>query len=346
MAGKFSDKEVMIDSINGIKKSNQFSTGFMTKGLSLNQMQLLSYAIYATQQDGSTNFIKADFEKKFGLDEYRTDKADADTDKLMEIIVKSQDEESNSFKKWNVFADIGYDKGTFSFSWHKDIVPHILDLKDKYVLTDLSVTSNFKSGFSWTLYDYLRGHYGHWFLNITKEALMELFGVSDKKSYQNNTGVFTNRVLDVAIGEINKFTELEVSYEPIKKSRSIVGFKVKWGTGKKIQKATQQQIAMLSALSEEVDEMYLTFLKIEDKDRRERALEILKFFHNMKNTYLIPEVGITAQKSSELISQANHGFRVLNELLERERMTAAEVIFERDKSEKQDGQSTIDDFLK
>src|SRR5699024_11583477 len=62
----------------------------------------------------------------------------------------------------------------------------ILDLKNKYVLTDLTVTANFKSGFSWTLYDYLRGLYGAWYISLSKEALMKLFGVEEKKSYQNN----------------------------------------------------------------------------------------------------------------------------------------------------------------
>ena len=31
--------------------------------LTLNQMQLLAYAIYSTQKDGKTEFIKANFEK-------------------------------------------------------------------------------------------------------------------------------------------------------------------------------------------------------------------------------------------------------------------------------------------
>lgn len=39
---------------------------------------------------------------------------------------------------------------------------------------------------------------------------MKLFGVEYVKSYQNNTGLFKNKVLDVAIKEINRLTELEV----------------------------------------------------------------------------------------------------------------------------------------
>lgn len=354
MAGKYLGKEVMISSIDSIKKSNQMSTARLNKGLTLQQMQLLAYAIYATQRDGETEFIKADFERKFGLKQYRPNDAKVDARRLMNIQFEVDNPETGDFKIWNIFSSIGYEQGTFTFQWHEDIVPHILDLKDRYVLTDLSVTAHFKSSFSWILYDYLRGHYGHWFLNITKDALMDLFGVADKKSYQANTSLFRKYVLDVAVNEINEFTELDVRYEPIKKSRSIVGFKIIWGTGKKVEKATRQQVDMLSTLAEEVSQMYFDLIKIEDQTRRERATEVLKFFHHMEQNYLVPEVGITAQKSSDLISQANQGFRILNELLEIENMTPHERIYERDqkRAEKennfleQDGQSSIDDFLK
>lgn len=162
-------------------------------------MQLLSYAIYATQQDGSTTFIKADFEKKFGLGEYhRTEHAKVDAQRILSIQAGFEDLENDTFEYWNVFRKMKYDKGTFTFLWDPEITPHILDLKDKYVLTDLTITANFKSGFSWTLYDYLRGLYGCWYV-LSDEALMKLFGVEDKKSYQSNTGKLKQAVLDVAI---------------------------------------------------------------------------------------------------------------------------------------------------
>lgn len=61
------------------------------------------------------------------------------------------------------------------------MIPHILELKEKYIITDLTITSQFKSGFSWTLYEYLKAHYGYWHKPISKEALMRLFGVENKR---------------------------------------------------------------------------------------------------------------------------------------------------------------------
>ena len=71
MVARNNKKEVLISNADSILKSSDFSMAKMNHGLSLNQMQLLAYAIFATQKDKATTFIKADFEKKFDLDEYR-----------------------------------------------------------------------------------------------------------------------------------------------------------------------------------------------------------------------------------------------------------------------------------
>lgn len=184
----------------------------LNQGLTLNQMQLLAYAIYSTQQDGKTEFNKAAFEEKFGIEKYQTRHAKEDAQRLLDLKFSIEDLENNYFEYYNVFQSIKYDNGLFRFKWTEDMVPHILELKEKYITTDLTITSQFKSGFSWTLYEYLKAHYGYWHKSISKEALMRLFGVENKKTYQNNTGRFKNTVLDVAIAEINQYTELNVWY--------------------------------------------------------------------------------------------------------------------------------------
>ena len=72
------EKSTLTNYENGIKKSNELSMAKLNQGLTLNQMQLLAYAIYSTQQDGKTEFIKADFEKKFGIEKYQTQHAKED----------------------------------------------------------------------------------------------------------------------------------------------------------------------------------------------------------------------------------------------------------------------------
>ena len=177
-----------ISTENSIKKSNELSMAKLNHGLSLNQMQLLAFAIFCTQKNGVTEFHKVDFEKQFGLTKYNTIDAKRDSDKVTSVKISTGDLENERFKFWNVFVGMEYDNGKFTFEWSPKMLPHILELKEKYVSIDLTVTAKFKSGFSWILYDYLKAHYGYWHKPITKEGLMRLFGVEDKKTYQQNTG--------------------------------------------------------------------------------------------------------------------------------------------------------------
>lgn len=320
MVGRKNYKEVLISNTNSIKKSNELSTAKLNEGLTLNQMQLLAYAIYSTQQDGSTTFIKADFEKTFGLDEYRTEHAKKDSQRILSIQVGFEDLENDTFEYMNVFHKMKYEKGTFQFQWAPEIMPHILDLKDKYVLTDLSITAHFKSSFSWTLYDYLRGLYGAWYMSLSKNAIMKLFGVEDKKSYQKNTSKFKQAVLNVAIDEINEFTELDVKYEEIKKGRSIVGFKLIWSTGQKIQKASEKQMDILRNIADVTLADTLMYAEIKDEVNRERAMQIIRDLQFIKYNYLQPELGLTADKASDLIKQSTYNLEDLNYFLEAEGM--------------------------
>lgn len=316
MAGRKNDKEILINNISSIKKSNELSTAKLNEGLSLNQMQLLAYAIYATQQDGSTTFIKADFEAKFNLDEYRTERAKKDSQRILSIQIGFEDLENDIFKYMNVFHEMSYEKGTFKFRWAPEITPHILDLKDKYVLTDLSIAAHFKSSFSWTLYDYLRGNYGAWYKSLSKNAILNLFGVENKKSYQKNTGKFKQAVLDVAIEEINKYTELDVKYEEVKTGRSIIGFKLIWSTGKKVQKASEKQMDILRSVADVTLADVFMYAEIKDEVNRERAIQIIRDLQFIQHNYLQPELGLTAEKASDLVKQAIYHLEDLDYLLE------------------------------
>ncbi|MGJ9460700.1 replication initiation protein, partial [Oceanobacillus sp. CF4.6] len=299
---------------NSIQKSNDLSMAKLSQGLTLNQMQLLAYAIYSTQKDGKTEFIKADFEKKFNIDQYRTDDAYKDSERILDLKVSTQDLANDKFKFWNAFSSMEYDKGHFIFEWNEKMIPHILELKEKYVSTDLTITSQFKSGFSWTLYDYIRAHYGYWHKPISKEALMNLFGVENVKSYQNNTGLFKNRVLNVAIDEINHFTELDVRYEVEKKGRSIVGFDLIWSTGTNQKSATKKQIKELKMTVDTVIQDSLIFIDLNDEKNRQRAIQIVKEIREMIPHTTEP-ICITYEKANNLIDKVRLNLDELNRFL-------------------------------
>lgn len=280
-------------------------------------MQLLAYSIFCTQQNGVTEFRKADFEKKFNMVKYKTEDAIKDSDKITSIKFSTIDMENEKFKFWNAFIGMGYDKGHFTFEWNPKMLPHILELKDSYyITTDLAIASHFKSSFSWTLYDYLKAYYGLWYKVISKDDLMELFGVKNVKSYQDNSGLFKKRVLDVAISEINEHTELEISYKVEKEGRSISGFRLEWSSGIKITGATKKQIKELQGIVDIVFEDMFQYVNINDENDRQRAINLMQEVEQMRE-FTDESIGITSEKANSLIQKAVWNFRELNRLLEK-----------------------------
>jgi plasmid replication initiation protein len=307
------EKEALMNYENSIKKSNELSMAKLNHGLSLNQMQLLAFAIFSTQKNGVTKFHKAEFEKKFNI-EYKTQHAKQDAQKVMSVMFSVEDLQNDYFEYWNVFRKMRYEKGVFSFVWDEEMLPHILELKEKYITTDLSVTSQFKSGFSWTLYDYLKAHFGYWHKSISKEALMRLFGVENKKTYKNSAQ-FKRGVLDVAIKEINEFTELEVWYKEIKKGRAIVGFDIHWSNGSTLASATEKQIKELKTIVDSIFDDMFKYINLNDAKNRLRAIELVKEIENHREFTTEP-ISITKEYANTLIKQSNAHLRELERMLE------------------------------
>ena len=303
------DKEHLVSYNNTIKKSNEWVLAKLNQGLTLNQMQLLAFAIYSTQQNNVTEFIKADFEKKFDISNYLTPTAKKDTLKLMDLKLQFSDAEADengdyTFGHWNVFQSITYKKGLFSFKWTEEILPHILEINEKYVLTDLTTTAKFKSSFSWTLYEYLKAHYGYWRKTVEKSTLLGLFGVADRKSYQN-TSTFKKGVLDIAIAEINKYTEYDVRYEDVREGKAIVGFKFIWSVGKTIVSATPAQVEMLQETVNAIFDDLFKYLDIKDTEKREQAINLVRQAESYRT--LIKDTteadGLTAEVADKAIKE-------------------------------------------
>src|SRR5699024_5617236 len=304
--------EYVIDYANTIKKSNDISMAKLNQGMDLNQMQLLAFAIFCTQQNGETNFRKYEFQDKFGIKDYKTKDAYKDSDKISTLRFSNEDLENDKFSFVNVFSAIDYDGGMFTFEWNERMIPHILELKEKYVLTDLTITSNFKSGFSWILYDYLKAHYGYWHKELSKEGLMKLFAVENRRTYQKSTAQFKRGVLDVAIGELNEFTELRVWYTEIKIGNKIIGFKIYWSAGKQAAKATTKQLQLLREVNDEVERNMFEYLSLKDMDGIEKARgNILRI---KKINQQIDE-NLTSEKAKSLIYEIKILYEQLQQLL-------------------------------
>src|SRR5699024_3326564 len=107
-------------------------------------------------------------------------------------------------------------------------------------------------------------NYGSWRKELTKETLMKLFAVEDRETYQQRTSDFKRGVLDIAVQEVNKFTELEVWYIDKKIGNKITGFIINWSTGKLEGKASKEQINLLREIVNEVEKKSFHYLTVKD----------------------------------------------------------------------------------
>lgn len=303
------NKKNVVSGSSAIKKSNDLSMSKLNQGLDLNQMQLLAYAIYSTQQDGKTTFRKHEFQKEFSIDKYRTEYAEDDVQKLFDLSFSTVDLERNFFDYLRVFQRITYDDGVFTFKWTDDMIPHILELKS-YSLTDLTITSKFRSGFTWTLYDYLKGHYGNWFKELSKEALMKLFNVEKRVTYQNSTALFKKTVLNTAIGEINEHTELDVWYTEKKTGNKITGFVLHWSTGNQLAGATPKQVKLLQEIHDEVDKNIVDYLQVKSSQLATELIVKIKTINEHVTK------GLSVKKADEYIKESLEFYTFLEKLVE------------------------------
>src|SRR5699024_556095 len=134
----------IIDYTNTIKQSNDISMAKLNQNLKLNQIQLLAFAIFSTQQNGETHFSKYEFQKKFSFSNYQSEVAYEDNDIVSSLRLINENIYYDKLSFTIVIRSIVYENGTFTFKCNEDMLPHILELKEKYVLTYLTITAKFK----------------------------------------------------------------------------------------------------------------------------------------------------------------------------------------------------------
>ena len=142
---------------------------------------------------------------------------------------------------------------------------------------------------------------------------MRLFCVEDKKAYQRNTADFRKMVLDVAIDEINQYTELEVRYEVEKKGRRVVGFELVWSTGDIVKSATKKQIKELKSIVDTIMNDSLDLLDVIKIEHQHEAIQLIKAIRDMVPMTKEP-ISITYDRADLLIKQANWNIKELHRL--------------------------------
>lgn len=114
--------------------------------------------------------------------------------------------------------------GIVKITVDEKIINYLFDLKLNFTTFQLKHILSMKSAFSVRLYELLKSWSGSGSVTYSLDELKEIFDVTEVKSYSRFPD-FRRRVIEKAVEEINIYTDLVVSWEPIKKGRSIQSIK-------------------------------------------------------------------------------------------------------------------------
>lgn len=123
--------------------------------------------------------------------------------------------------RWYESVVLHEDNLTVSLKLNEYLMPYLIDLQENYTGYILEYILAMKSKYSIRLYEILKSYANLKEYTVKIEDLKDKLQCPEYAVYNN----FKVRVIDTAIEEINKYTDLFVSYTPIRQNRKIVAIK-------------------------------------------------------------------------------------------------------------------------
>lgn len=248
-----------------IEKGNNLSLARMEMELTIRQMKLLSFGILNLPVTGDTaTFTRKDFAEF--IESYKYDKTlfRKDVKKIEGIRFEIMDEdfannesEKGQRKSFSLIPSSYYEDGVIEFNFHPMLLSSLQQLSTKYMQLDLSMMKQFTSVHSWSLYEHLKSHYGNKHIHlksneVTIEELKKIFKIENKSGYKY-FGNIRSKVLDIAVSEINKYTDLKVKYKLKTTSGRISSVEFEWTVENYQYSATQNKIDYIKMLIKELN---------------------------------------------------------------------------------------------
>ena len=125
-----------------------------------------------------------------------------------------------SLVRWINDIDVSDTASAVWIEFHKKMLPYLFQLRDKFTQYQLRNVLAMNSAYASALYELLKSYeYLNRPIDFGLEELKFMLG-ADNKSYEiyNN---FKQKVLDKAVSEINTYSDLVVTYKPLKSGRKV-----------------------------------------------------------------------------------------------------------------------------
>lgn len=222
----------------------------LNKGLNLRQQRFFNLAILKVE-NGKSEISKADFDEIFKdtSDKFYSADVVSDVKALGSLGLLSGEGRSVTWD--SVFIRVQYDDkdSVYRFEWSPYMKERIEDVRKNYIQQDLRTLAHFKNKYSFILYDYFKTNYRQYKWVMTKEEVMALLRVSNKKTYINHHSVFFKQCIETPLNEINEHTEYHITVTPIKEGRVVVGYEFKRKTEHGVEwSVTPKQIETLQEI--------------------------------------------------------------------------------------------------
>lgn len=122
--------------------------------------------------------------------------------------------DSELYFQWIVSPRIYKKTGKVSVRITEEVMPYLWNLRERFVAYELYQTLAMKSTYSIELFELLKSYAFRKKITVSIDDLRKYFGLGDKyKAYRD----FKRRVVDPAVKEINEYTDLFVSYDPVRR---------------------------------------------------------------------------------------------------------------------------------
>lgn len=143
--------------------------------------------------------------------------------------------DGNPKHKWKMFqwcSTCEYSNGTITIKLHDSLKPHLIQLKAHYTQYMLEDILMLKTVYAVRLYELLREEMKSQkvYADQTASVVLDIDTIRKATNTEDKyaqIGMFIQRVIDKAVSEINEKSCYCVSYEYVKYSRKIIGFKFK-----------------------------------------------------------------------------------------------------------------------
>lgn len=223
---------------NTVTKSHALSRAYYRLNLGEKRvMESLISRLHPLRSDNDLQDIEltaTDYARTYNVNPkhaYR-DLSDA-VDGLVRKVISTTDDDRYSLRQTPLMSDAGYIKheGRIVCTLNPRIVPHLIGLREKFSSYSLANAVNFKSSYTWRLYEILvswaqpksdtGGRFCGWF-DLDTDELRKMLGVPESYNY----GRFNKSVLDTVIRELYEKSNIVLQVTPKKTGRKITSLSI------------------------------------------------------------------------------------------------------------------------